>query len=56
MKNRKIPSFFFFFNQMLYLKVKGMKEARYAQQLTVKCTKLAIYTMLNFLQNSCRLC
>lgn len=47
---------FFFFNQIIYLKVKDMKEARYAQQLTVKCTKLAIHTMINFLQNSCQLC
>lgn len=54
MKNRKILSFFK--NQMLYLNVKGMKEARYAQQLTVTCTKLAIHTMINFLQNSCQVC
>lgn len=40
---------FLFFNQMLHLKVKGMKEARYAQQLTVKCIKLAIYTMIQWL-------
>lgn len=51
----KSPPTFFFFNQMLYLKVKGMKEARYAQQLTVKCTKWAIHTVINFLQNSCQL-
>lgn len=54
-KKKKIP-LLFFFNPMLYLKIKGMGQYRYAQQLSITCTKWARYMMINFLQNSCPFC
>lgn len=55
MKKRKIPPTFFF-NQMLYLKTKGMGQDRYTQQLSIKSTKWAIYAMIHFHQNSRQFC
>lgn len=55
-KRGKSPLLFFFFNQMLYLKIKGMGQDRYTQQLSIKSTKWAIYAMIHFLQNSRQFC